>query len=70
MAQTESEKLSSPGKYSGYTTQQYKGFQYNSLYVTMRDSTKIAIDVFLPKKLEEGRTQALNKVRTLYEKWL
>jgi putative CocE/NonD family hydrolase len=45
-------KLSSPGIYQGYTQPQYKGYRYHSLYLTMRDSTKIATDVFLPKKLE------------------
>lgn len=45
-------KLSSPGIYQGYTSAQYKGFKYSSRYLTMRDSTQIAVDVFLPKKLE------------------
>lgn len=48
-------KLSSPGVYQGYTQPEYKGFKYHSLYLTMRDSTKIATDVFLPKKLEPGK---------------
>ncbi|MBX2910180.1 MAG: CocE/NonD family hydrolase [Chitinophagales bacterium] len=48
-------KLSYPGVYQGYTTPEYKGFKYHSLYLTMRDSTLIATDVYLPKKLEEGK---------------
>ncbi|MBX2903696.1 MAG: CocE/NonD family hydrolase [Chitinophagales bacterium] len=48
-------KLSAPGVYQGYTKPEYKGFQYSSRYLTMRDSTLIATDIFLPKKLENGK---------------
>lgn len=48
-------KLSYPGVYQGYTEPEYKGFKYHSLYLTMRDSTLIATDVYLPKKLEAGK---------------
>lgn len=34
---------------------QYKGFSYYSKYVPMTDSVRLAVDVFLPKKLEEGK---------------
>ena len=37
------------------TSQQYLGMKVSSRYVTMRDGTKIAIDLFLPKGLEPGR---------------
>jgi uncharacterized protein len=33
----------------------YKGFSYNSSYVPMADSVRLAVDVFLPKQLEEGK---------------
>jgi len=33
----------------------YKGFSYTSSYVPMSDSVRLAVDVFLPKQLEEGR---------------
>ncbi|MCF8256703.1 MAG: CocE/NonD family hydrolase [Flavobacteriales bacterium] len=33
----------------------YKGFSYYSQYVPMTDSVRLAVDVFLPKKLEEGK---------------
>jgi putative CocE/NonD family hydrolase len=33
----------------------YKGFSYYSQYVPMSDSVRLAVDVFLPKKLEEGK---------------
>lgn len=37
-------------------TPQYKAaFDYYSKYVPMRDSVRLAVDVFLPKKLEEGK---------------
>lgn len=37
--------------YTGYTEPQYKDATLESLYVTMRDGVKIAIDVALPKDL-------------------
>lgn len=43
-------KKSALGIYEGYSQHDYKGFEYASQYLTMRDSVKIAIDVFLPKK--------------------
>ncbi len=36
-------------------TPSYKGFSYNSSYVPMSDSVRLAVDVFLPKQLEEGK---------------
>ncbi len=47
--------VSSVGVYQGYTSAQYKGFTYYSYYVPMRDSVLLAVDVFLPKKLEAGK---------------
>jgi putative CocE/NonD family hydrolase len=49
------EKVSSFGLYEGYSIPEYKGFDYTSLYLTMRDSVMLATDIFLPKKLEEGK---------------
>jgi putative CocE/NonD family hydrolase len=48
-------KVSRPGVYEGYTKPQYKGFNYQSYYVPMRDSVLLAVDVFLPKNLEKGK---------------
>jgi len=48
------EKISSPGKYQGYTFPRYKGVTSSSFYLTMRDGVKIAIDLDLPKGLPEG----------------
>lgn len=48
-------KVSRPGFYKGYDPAQYKGFKYSSYYVPMRDSVLLAVDVFLPKKLEKGK---------------
>lgn len=39
------------GKYQGYVEPEFKGFVTRSLYITMRDGVKIAIDVVLPKNL-------------------
>lgn len=40
--------------YPGYTQPQYKDVTMQSLYVTMRDGVRIAIDVVLPKELPGG----------------
>lgn len=48
------QKISRPGFYQGYSEAVYKGFNYNSLYLPMRDSVLLAADVFLPKGLKEG----------------
>ncbi|MBN1221678.1 MAG: CocE/NonD family hydrolase [Candidatus Aminicenantes bacterium] len=43
------EKISRPFEYSGYSKPRWEGSKHISEYVTMRDGTKIAVDVFLPK---------------------
>ena len=48
-------KVSRPGFYRGYDSAQYKGFKYSNYYVAMRDSTLLAVDVYLPKHLEKGK---------------
>lgn len=48
-------KVSELGNYSGYTSADYKGFDYHSEYLTMRDGIQLAADVCLPKKLENGK---------------
>ena len=40
-----------PKRYQGYLEPKYKEFEQRSLYLTMRDGVKIAIDVVLPKDL-------------------
>jgi putative CocE/NonD family hydrolase len=47
--------ISQTGIYKGYSSAQYKGYKYSSCYVPMRDSILLAVDVFLPKKLEAGK---------------
>ena len=49
------EKVSRPGFYKGYSTAEYNGFKYTSCYVPMHDSVRLAVDIFLPKKLEKGK---------------
>lgn len=39
----------SPKPYDYTTQKKYKGIEYRSLYLTMRDSVRLAIDVYLPK---------------------
>jgi hypothetical protein len=45
------EYVSDFGRYTGYSKPQYKGLNMKSLYITMRDGVKIAVDVALPKNL-------------------
>ena len=42
------------GLYESYPPPQYKGVATQSLYITMRDGVKIALDVMLPKDLPSG----------------
>lgn len=48
-------KVSTLGQYSGYSTADYRGFDYNSEYLEMRDGIKLAADICLPKKLEKDK---------------
>jgi uncharacterized protein len=43
-----------PQRYQGYVQPRYKEFDRRSLYLTMRDGVRIAIDVVLPKALPAG----------------
>ena len=43
-----------PQRYPGYVEPKYKETEQRSLYLTMRDGVKIAIDVVLPKPLAAG----------------
>ena len=45
------EYVSDFGRYEGYSNPQYEGLNIKSLYITMRDGIKIAVDVVLPKNL-------------------
>jgi len=45
------EYVSDFGRYEGYSKPQYEGMNTKSLYITMRDGIKIAVDVVLPKNL-------------------
>ncbi len=42
------EKRSAPGVYSGYTFSRYNGFYRHSLYVPVRDGTRLALDYYVP----------------------
>ena len=41
-------RISKPGEYSGYSAQIYSEWVKNSQYVTARDGTKLAIDIYRP----------------------
>jgi hypothetical protein len=43
-------KVSSPGQYQGYGEALYDGNERSSLYVPVRDGTRLAVDVFRPTK--------------------
>jgi hypothetical protein len=40
-----------PQRYKGYVEPKYKEFDQRSIYLTMRDGVRIAIDIVLPKPL-------------------
>jgi putative CocE/NonD family hydrolase len=42
------QRISEPGRYEGYSEPVYDGWQRNSVYVTVRDGTRIAMDIFRP----------------------
>jgi len=48
LAMANNEKVSSFGKYSGYSEQISNGWNRYSVYVPMNDETKIAVDYYLP----------------------
>ena len=54
---------SSPGRYEGYSTAIYDGHAMTSQYVSMRDGTRLAIDIFRPAK---GGVVASEKLPVLW----
>src|SRR5262245_62309692 len=42
------QRVSSPGKYGGYSQKLYDGYQLTSQYVAVRDGTRLAVDIFRP----------------------
>lgn len=47
-AQTSPVKVSRPGAYAGYSQVKYDGYERFSQYVTARDGTRLAIDIYRP----------------------
>lgn len=43
-------RVSSPGRYEGYSTAQFDGYQRTSQYITMRDGVRLAIDILRPTR--------------------
>ena len=56
-----------PQRYKGYVEPKYKEFEQRSLYLTMRDGVKIAIDVVLPKDL--SATEKLPTIMNMTRYW-
>lgn len=55
-------RVSKPGVYSGHAPALYDGHELTSQYVTVRDGTRLAVDVFLPTKngkVAEGKLPAV-----------
>jgi predicted acyl esterase len=48
--QEQQERVSRPGQYEGYSKATFDGWQRTSQYVTVRDGTRIAIDILRPTK--------------------
>jgi putative CocE/NonD family hydrolase len=46
----DSEKISTPGHYAGYSSAVYDGYQRTSFYVGVRDGTRLAVDLFRPTR--------------------
>ena len=44
------EKISSLGRYQGYSVATYDGWQRESRYLTMRDGVRLAIDIIRPTR--------------------
>jgi putative CocE/NonD family hydrolase len=44
------EAVSEPGRYEGYSTAEYDGYQRSSQYLTMRDGVRLAADIYRPTK--------------------
>jgi len=42
------QKVSKPGQYSGYSAARFDGHEMSSQYLTVRDGTRLAIDIFRP----------------------
>jgi hypothetical protein len=46
----DSDRVSTPGHYSGYGTTLYDGWQRTSFYVPVRDGTRLAVDLYRPAR--------------------
>ncbi|MGQ9427341.1 CocE/NonD family hydrolase [Gilvimarinus sp. F26214L] len=53
------EKVSRPSAYSGYSREQYDGYEMTSRYIPMRDGTRIAVDIFRPTSEGEQAAEQL-----------
>ncbi|NPV58692.1 MAG: CocE/NonD family hydrolase [Actinobacteria bacterium] len=55
----EQEKVSRPGEYRGYSEPLYSSWETTSVYVPMRDGTRIAVDVYRPTGGPEAKVPAV-----------
>jgi predicted acyl esterase len=51
--------VSKPGDYQGYTSAEYDGHALTSRYVTVRDGTRLAVDIFQPTRAGQLATGKL-----------
>ncbi len=62
-------KVSRFGEYSGYTEQRFDGYDRESLYVPMRDGTRLAVDIYHPTKNGERAIEQLPIVLRMAGYW-
>ncbi len=58
-------KISSPGKYEGYSKPLYDGWVRRSQYVPVRDGTRLAVDIFRPTRNGTPVSESLPLIWTL-----
>jgi uncharacterized protein len=56
---SQARQLSRPGQYAGYSSVKYDGFERTSVYVPMRDGTRLAVDIFRPTRAGAPATERL-----------
>ena len=53
------QRVCEPGRYEGYSEPVYDGWQRSSVYVIVRDGTKIAVDILRPTRRGQLHSEAL-----------
>ncbi|HWW20144.1 MAG TPA: CocE/NonD family hydrolase [Steroidobacteraceae bacterium] len=55
----ETDKVSAPGRYSGYSQAAYDDYQRSSFYLPVRDGTRLAVDLFRPTRAGQVASEPL-----------